>query len=74
MDSHKLRYTGYIGDGDSKAHRSVVDAKHYGEANIENLECIGHVQKRLGTRLRTLINVSKDKNLLMASDCEARID
>ena len=29
--SHSLRYTGYIEDGDTKAHQNVVDAKPYGD-------------------------------------------
>ena len=51
VDSYKLRYTGYIGDGDTKAHQSVVNAMPYGDVETQKLECIGHVQKRLGSRL-----------------------
>jgi len=34
----------------------VKDSKPYGEDLIKKSECIGHVQKRLGTRLRKLCN------------------
>ena len=63
VDSYKLRYTGYIGDGDTKAHQSVVNAKPYGDVEIQKLECIGHVQKRLGSRLRNLVKDMRGKKL-----------
>lgn len=58
-----LQYTGYIGDGDTKAHQSVVDAKPYGDKEIVKLECIGHVQKRMGTRLRNLVRDKRGQKL-----------
>ncbi|GFX64249.1 uncharacterized protein TNCV_1499731 [Trichonephila clavipes] len=51
---HNLRYTQYLGDGDSKAYKAVLESKPYKGANIEKLECVGHVEKRMGTRLRAL--------------------
>ncbi|GFX75723.1 uncharacterized protein TNCV_2082341 [Trichonephila clavipes] len=43
------------GDGDSKAFTSIVENKVYGDhCSVEKLECIGHVMKRMGTRLRRL--------------------
>ena len=49
---NKLIYNGYLGDGDSSSFKDVVDAKPYVVYNIdpEKYECVGHVQKRLGTR------------------------
>ena len=50
-----LRYTGYVGDGDSKTYETIVSEKVYGEEiDIVKKECIGHVQKRMGTALRKL--------------------
>ncbi|GFT27227.1 uncharacterized protein TNCV_5140391 [Trichonephila clavipes] len=50
-----VRYTKYLGDGDSKAFTSIVENKVYGDhCSVEKLECIGHVMKRMGTRLRRL--------------------
>ena len=49
-----LRYTTYIGDGDSKGHTNVRAAKPYGDTPIIKEECVGHVQKRLGKGLRDL--------------------
>ena len=53
-DSRRLRYMKYLGDGDSKAHKNVVDADVYEGKVPEKEECVGHVQKRVGARLRTL--------------------
>ncbi|GFX03860.1 uncharacterized protein TNCV_4677651 [Trichonephila clavipes] len=50
---YNVRYTKYLGDGDSKAFTSIVENKVYGDhCSVEKLECIGHVMKRMGTRLR----------------------
>lgn len=51
---NNLRYVTYIGDGDSKGHKRVSDAKPYGDVDIVKDECIGHVQKRVGKGLRDL--------------------
>ena len=60
---YKLRYNPFIGDGDSKAYKRVLKDKPYGDDfHIEKEECIGHIQKRMGTRLRNLINKSKGKS------------
>lgn len=59
-----LRYTEYLGDGDAAAYRKVVNSSPYGEdVEITKLECVGHVQKRLGTRLRRLKNENKHLKL-----------
>lgn len=63
-ETRKVRYLKYLGDGDSKGFLKVSEAKVYGpEATVEKLECIGHVQKRMGARLRTLRNSLKSKKL-----------
>lgn len=49
-----VRYVKFLGDGDSKAFNAVSDSKPYGDVPVEKLECIGHVSKRMGTRLRNL--------------------
>lgn len=58
-----LRYTGFLGDGDSRAHAAVSETKPYGDTKIVKLECIGHVEKRMGTRLRALKEKMKGKKL-----------
>ena len=63
MQKHRLQYTTYIGDGDSKAFKRIVNEKPYGEKVIKKEECIGHVQKRMGTRLRSATNKKKGVKL-----------
>ncbi|GFX83251.1 uncharacterized protein TNCV_4988451 [Trichonephila clavipes] len=57
--SRKACYTQYLGDGDSKGFLTIREAKVYGDTEVEKLECVGHVQKRMGTRLRNILKMSK---------------
>jgi len=62
VEKHKLIYSKYIGDGDTSSFKEVINAKpyhHFGIIPIK-LECVGHVQKRLGTRLRDIRNAHKN--------------
>ena len=55
-----FRYNPFIGDGDSKAYRRVEQEKPYGEDfTVRKEECVGHVQKRMGTNLRKLLDSKK---------------
>ncbi|GFY28879.1 uncharacterized protein TNCV_4720111 [Trichonephila clavipes] len=55
LSLHNARYIAYLGDGDCKAFDAVKKKNIYGnEYPIEKLECIGHVMKCMGTRLRRL--------------------
>ncbi|GFT72504.1 uncharacterized protein TNCV_973751 [Trichonephila clavipes] len=56
-ENRRLQYTQYYGDGDSKAFMSVKDT--YGLNSVTKFECIGHVQKRVGSRLRNLKTKTK---------------
>ncbi|XP_032688817.1 uncharacterized protein LOC116852487 [Odontomachus brunneus] len=50
---HKVKYINYIGDGDTKTFKALLDSKPYGdELPITKKECIGHVKKRMDSRLR----------------------
>ena len=49
LAERRLRYSKYLGDGDSKSHLSIKNV--YDGIEVEKLECVGHVQKRVGTRL-----------------------
>ena len=53
----------YLGDGDT-LFKEVVDANPCEKYDItpSKLECIGHVQKRLGTRLRNCVKSHKGTN------------
>lgn len=48
-------YKNYIGDGDSKTYSGILKVKPYGDEEVVKKECIGHVQKRMGTRLRDCV-------------------
>ncbi|GFW06127.1 uncharacterized protein TNCV_4479181 [Trichonephila clavipes] len=53
VQRYDVRYTKYLGDGDSKAFDNIVKNEVYGDnCTITKLECIGHVMKRMGSRLR----------------------
>lgn len=54
---YNLRYKYLVSDGDSKTFSLLTQEKVYGsdpEDQVEKLDCVGHVQKRLGTALRNL--------------------
>ena len=64
IEKYNTRYSHYIGDGDTESYKRVVDSKPYGDELVPiKLECVGHVQKRLGTRLRKLRNDLKGQKL-----------
>ena len=52
ISDRKLSYTEYHGDGDSKGFASAKDTYH--SIPFIKRECIGHIQKRVGNRLRKL--------------------
>ena len=56
VQNRKLRYTDFYGDGDSKSHLAVKEI--YPDITVRQFECIGHVQKRMASRLQKL----KQKN------------
>ena len=56
----QLRYLTYIGDGDTKSFQNVVNANPYPSHEIVKAECIGHIQKRVGTRLRKFKSECKE--------------
>ena len=43
----------FLGAGDSKAQKRVVEEAVYGK-EVTKLECVGHVQKHLGSHLHLL--------------------
>lgn len=59
-ETRKLQYTEYFGDGDSKAYNEVENC--YEGVHVEKKECVGHVQKRIGTALRKLKKERKQRN------------
>ena len=59
IETHNIRYKWMVSDGDSKAFNSVEDV--YGECKVEKLDCVGHVQKRMGKQLLHLKARTKGK-------------
>ncbi|XP_067213596.1 uncharacterized protein [Linepithema humile] len=51
-ESHGVKYATYIGDGDTKTFQALLNCNPYSDLTVHKKECIGHVQKRMGTRLR----------------------
>ncbi len=46
ISKHKLRYTTFVGDGDSKSYKSVKEMKPYGDTEIRKRECIGENERK----------------------------
>lgn len=58
-----VRYEYYIGDGDTKTFKAILYANPYEkELQVKKRECVGHVSKRMGTRLR---EIKKKKSLVV---------
>ncbi|GFU92339.1 uncharacterized protein TNCV_594641 [Trichonephila clavipes] len=50
---YKLKCSNYIGDGDTKTFNALCENKPYGNDHlIQKIECVGHVQKRMGGKGR----------------------
>ena len=65
VEKYNLIYSSYLGDGDTSAFKDVLETNPYRDYCIlpSKLECIGHVQKRLGTRLRELRKQHKNTSI-----------
>ena len=51
VEQLNLRFINFIGDGDSNTYYEVVKANPYGDRYPVNKgECLGHIQKRVGSR------------------------
>lgn len=56
VEKHDVKIDNYVGEGDSKTYGNLIKAKPYGDDLIvAKKECVGHVRKRMGTRLRDLV-------------------
>ena len=52
LQKNKLQYSSFYGDGDSKSFSTIKNT--YPDITVQNFECVGHVQKRVGCHLRNL--------------------
>lgn len=55
LEKHGLRYTTMLSDGDSRTYLALLESNVYGYIKIEKEDCVNHVEKRMGTSLRTAI-------------------
>ncbi|KAM7293101.1 uncharacterized protein ISCGN_026231 [Ixodes scapularis] len=62
ISKHDLRYTTLVSDGDSRTFSALSQENVYGIVPIIKEECLNHVQKRMGTALRNIVQKS-DKPL-----------
>ncbi|GFU13417.1 uncharacterized protein TNCV_3980541 [Trichonephila clavipes] len=62
-DECSANYFGNSGGMEIEAYEAVLESKPYKDVNIEKLECVGHVEKRMGTRLRAIKLKLKGKKL-----------
>ncbi|KAH7977652.1 hypothetical protein HPB49_003139 [Dermacentor silvarum] len=59
LERRNLRYTTVLCDGDSRTYNAIKDAKVYGFIDVQKEDCTNHVQKRMGTALRNLVQKKK---------------
>ena len=68
LDKYNLRYTEYLGDGDTKSYYDIVNSKPYDDIPVKKLECISDIQKRVGARLlimrktKTMMKIAIQRN------------
>ena len=60
LEKHGLRYTGFLGDGDSKAYDLLVSMDVYKGTAVKREQCVYHAHKRMGT---ALLNLTKQQKL-----------
>lgn len=62
-EKYGVRYVNYIGDGDCKTFSSIASNNPY-DTPVTKIECVGHIQKRMGSRLRKLKTEFRGKKLI----------
>lgn len=61
---HNAQYVTYVGDGDAKTYQSIAKIQPYGpDVKVSKIECVGHIQKRMGTKLRKIKDEYRGKKL-----------
>ena len=54
IKKHDARYVGFLGDRDTKAHKTLIEEEVYEEVPQEKHECVGNIQNRLDSSVRFL--------------------
>ena len=66
IEKHNLKHSVYVGDGGSSSFGAVKEAvreKHGDTYEIIKEDCIGHIQKRMGSALRSYKNRKRGTKL-----------
>ena len=59
-----MRYVDFVRDGDCSSDRDFVKSKPCGETVVREVDSVGHIQKRIGGRLRRKKKDLKGKKLV----------
>lgn len=60
QETYTVRYLNYVGDGNSKTYSQIITSNPY--IPVVKKECIGQVQKRMGTQLHNCKKTNKNKS------------
>ena len=63
IEKRGLQYTIFVGDGDSSCYGKVKEAMSE-IYDMQKEECVGHIQKRMGTALRKFVADNKGQKLM----------
>ncbi|GFY20303.1 uncharacterized protein TNCV_209351 [Trichonephila clavipes] len=66
-----IRYTKYLGDGDSRSFSSILALNPY-DTQKEKLDFVGHIQKRIGTGVLDFKSKNSRKKLRVGKSLRAR--
>ncbi|GFW23580.1 uncharacterized protein TNCV_4091231 [Trichonephila clavipes] len=67
VPQRNAKYIKYIGDGDTKTFPQLQRTAPH---SIKKVECVGHIQKRMGARLRKLKAMNRGKKIMRRSTDE----
>ncbi|KAK3701973.1 hypothetical protein RRG08_017863 [Elysia crispata] len=74
VEKFRLKYTIFVGDGDSKAYNKVCDLAPYGpDVEIEKEECLNHVGKRMGAALRNVVSDCSKRGITLGGRGSGRL-
>ncbi|CAN7978839.1 unnamed protein product, partial [Ixodes persulcatus] len=59
LAKNDLRYTNIVCDGDSRTFQALGEDETYGFIAFTKEDCVNHVQKRMGSTLRSLVSKAK---------------
>lgn len=68
IENYGVKYEYYIGDGDTKTFSNITNSQPYQDLEVKKKECVGHVQKRMGKRLRQVVNEYKKSTLIIKEE------